>query len=638
MAEPFNLPLRPLVEKRDRPDSLPVEIAQINTQWGSFRDVSESALREKIEAEKNKDPWSDEDDSDKAATDLDTAERVDQLYKRRADITQFALQAHMETMFALDFVSLLLSKHTPRQSETSMSAYLKQVAPLGSLNSEIVEPPPKPDSVLRDTKTVSRGWRMQNFNSAANKLLDCASRLDSEVTSETKYWNEVLAVKAKGWKVCRLPRERQALGVQYGFMESTPIFRDRALAALRRLDDGSLILDKGLVPTKAKAVRVRVRTYGQLTGCSTLPKPASNAETIEGRILQARDTLYEEELFHELFREARILGGQGVTTRRNLIQIPVSEDQEILLDLVDTDQDPLPDEEQISSTEYNVLADALGHSTRILLSYSHRQNLRRRTQLPLPLTPKRRHTPEYSLLRPIMAWLQHSSHVRWLESHMNDVHHILKSAGLSSEFTATPFSSVGLLSPDGSIPKVESLIHTFLMPFESTFTGKLVTAQSAFKVRIRTNVVSPPLGTHYEILVNLPQFPEVQPPSRINIRDEAARVLTHFTMLDLLSAISQNSSTSDAQPTANSSELLVWEVANPHHGELLARSEAGQGRKMKVSLSRKELKADTYSIHHNQGFARIGGNSPTLRSQTWSAEPASERPSLMEFVAEASKL
>lgn len=125
----------------------------------------------------------------------------------------------METSFALDFISLLLSKHMPRQAETSMSPFLKNVAPLGSLNSEIVEPPPKPDSVLVDRKTVSRGWRMQNFNSAANKLLDRASRLDSEVTSETKYWDEVLAVKAKGWKVCRLPRERQALGVQYGFME-----------------------------------------------------------------------------------------------------------------------------------------------------------------------------------------------------------------------------------------------------------------------------------------------------------------------------------------------------------------------------------------------------------------------------------
>lgn len=125
----------------------------------------------------------------------------------------------METMFALDFISLLLSKHAPRQAETSMSAFLKQVAPVGSLNSEVVHPPPKPDSVNKDISTVSRGWRIQNFNSAANKLLGAASRLEKEVEAETKYWNSVLAIKDKGWKVCRLPRERQSLGVQYGFME-----------------------------------------------------------------------------------------------------------------------------------------------------------------------------------------------------------------------------------------------------------------------------------------------------------------------------------------------------------------------------------------------------------------------------------
>lgn len=125
----------------------------------------------------------------------------------------------MEAMFALDFVSLLLSKYAPRQAETSMSAILKQVAPLGSLNAEVVNPPPKPESTAKDIKTVSRGWRLQNFDAAANRLLDAATRLESEVASETRYWEEVLAVKNKGWKVCRLPRERQALGVQYGFME-----------------------------------------------------------------------------------------------------------------------------------------------------------------------------------------------------------------------------------------------------------------------------------------------------------------------------------------------------------------------------------------------------------------------------------
>lgn len=125
----------------------------------------------------------------------------------------------METVFALDFVSLLLSKQVPRQAETSMSAFLKQVAPLGSLNAELVRPPPKPESTAKDISMVSRGWRIQNFNGAANKLLQAAFRLETEVTSETRYWNEVLTVKSKGWKISRLPSERQALGVQYGFLE-----------------------------------------------------------------------------------------------------------------------------------------------------------------------------------------------------------------------------------------------------------------------------------------------------------------------------------------------------------------------------------------------------------------------------------
>lgn len=122
-------------------------------------------------------------------------------------------------MLALDFVSLLLSKHAPRQAETSMSPLLKQLAPLGSLDSNIVNPPPRSESTIKDISTVSRGWRIQNFNAASSKLLSAATRLNGEIESETRYWNEVLAVKDKGWKVCRHPRERQALAVQYGFME-----------------------------------------------------------------------------------------------------------------------------------------------------------------------------------------------------------------------------------------------------------------------------------------------------------------------------------------------------------------------------------------------------------------------------------
>src|SRR4051812_5702797 len=76
MADSFTLPLRPILDERDRPDTLPAEIAQINNQWGSFRDVNEDVLRTKI-AEEYKDDL-DEDEGDQSASDLDSTERLEQ--------------------------------------------------------------------------------------------------------------------------------------------------------------------------------------------------------------------------------------------------------------------------------------------------------------------------------------------------------------------------------------------------------------------------------------------------------------------------------------------------------------------------------------------------------------------------------
>lgn len=90
-SDSFRIPLRPLLEKHDHPDTLPIEIAQINTQWGSFRDVSEDSLRAKIQEEHEKEGILDENEGEKPAGEVDSTERLDQLYKRRAEITQFAL-------------------------------------------------------------------------------------------------------------------------------------------------------------------------------------------------------------------------------------------------------------------------------------------------------------------------------------------------------------------------------------------------------------------------------------------------------------------------------------------------------------------------------------------------------------------
>lgn len=102
MDNSFTLPLRPLGKKRDHKDTLPIEISQINSQWGSFRDVSEASLREEIAATKNRDSLSLEEEGkineekkeeakENASQDVDTTEHMEQLYKRRAEILQFAL-------------------------------------------------------------------------------------------------------------------------------------------------------------------------------------------------------------------------------------------------------------------------------------------------------------------------------------------------------------------------------------------------------------------------------------------------------------------------------------------------------------------------------------------------------------------
>ena len=125
----------------------------------------------------------------------------------------------MEALYALDFVSLLLSKDTPRQAEISMSPHLKQSVPVSSLGLDITRLPQPSETEKRDAQLVSQGWKLEGLASAADSLLRSASRLEHEIEQETTYWGQILSVKQQGWSICRLPRERHTLGVRYGFVE-----------------------------------------------------------------------------------------------------------------------------------------------------------------------------------------------------------------------------------------------------------------------------------------------------------------------------------------------------------------------------------------------------------------------------------
>lgn len=126
-------------------------------------------------------------------------------------------------MIALDLVSFLLKKDAPRQAELTMSPLLKADFPQGTLGfDKLPASEPGPDQVVESGLTAS-GWSMKSLDQAANSLLEVANNLEGEVGRETRYWEDVLSVRAKKWSLCRVPRQKTMIGVRYGFSEGQSI-------------------------------------------------------------------------------------------------------------------------------------------------------------------------------------------------------------------------------------------------------------------------------------------------------------------------------------------------------------------------------------------------------------------------------
>ena len=99
-------------------------------------------------------------------------------------------------------------------------------------------------------------------------------------------------------------------------MALTVAKHDEGASFLNRFTDlvhfGRISLERG-IGQKPRALHVTLRKGNRLVGTSKFPQPP-NAEdtTLEARIKYARDSLYDEELYHEMVRESRALPSLGV--------------------------------------------------------------------------------------------------------------------------------------------------------------------------------------------------------------------------------------------------------------------------------------------------------------------------------------
>ncbi|CAL8581560.1 hypothetical protein XPA_007248 [Xanthoria parietina] len=527
MADQLALSLRAWPSDDTSTESLSYLIARINEQRGSFRSVTEASLEEDIRAANVGEEDHLPDDNDASQESQDANAKGEELAIAREDMIKRVGEAYNTCSQALDLVSLLLTSHTPKVAEATVSPYVKQTVSFGSLGAEIMQHTNEAGSQQTSEDLVGLGWRMRSLTRSADSILTSATRLEQEMERESTYWQQILEIKEAGWPVSRLPGDRQTLGVRFGFAEAHAEFRDRGLVALRRDADGNVELDHGQRWRGEKRIRVRVVKDGRVLA-EPPTRSTGDDKTLSQRLLRARNSLFDEELYHELSREGRNLVSHSVRCIGPSICVPYDADSQIEISLVDVaSEEPLD-----VSCEDSSIPSAIAITLRLLLSHAHRQNLQRRSQPPPPITDTPIARPVYSLLRPILEIIQHQSARKTVEA----------------EFTALNLALSSAASPN----------HTTLM------------------LDINTSVFPPTFGTSFQLTTTssapgsaIADMPHVMPFPTI----EALRKhIWYVTSLDIVAAL-------QAMPPASG-----WTQPSRYQAEL-QRKTVASGPKDRLSVS-----------------------------------------------------
>lgn len=280
--------------------------------------------------------------------------------------------------------------------------------------------------------------------------------------------------------------------------------------------DGRIILDPALA-LKPKTMRVQISHDGKVTGTSHLPTQSHLGElAIEQSIQLARDSLFEEELFHEISMESRQLLAYGVELRDSVISINAEglSGRKILIDCIDRDDDIL------AGTDHSQdwLAQNIAEALRLLLAHEHRMRLHRRSQIPPPLTQRKREQPSPPLLRTLLGLFSHLSAVDTLHAYLDTVVKTLKSAGLdvslesSREISWVKMAEIISESKKKDISTTDQLLAVFIRPFEATASLSLPSSgrgqSENITIATRTFIGPPHFGAEHKMTL---------PPSLIRV-------------------------------------------------------------------------------------------------------------------------
>ncbi|KAG6006443.1 hypothetical protein E4U21_007061 [Claviceps maximensis] len=508
------LSLRPFPVADTAPKNLADFISRVNTQPGGFRALTEDKLRDDIRSrETPAAPDSDPEDADMS----DAGTEEDQVSKdpslARNEVLKNIEIASNTAMLTLDSLSLLLSKQSPTQAGLTLSQQLRDLVGIGTLGADRLDEPTTKPNKIPDEEEVAVGLTLMQINQARDAADQAGKFLQKEVEAENKYWQDVVAVKQAGWAICRVPNARHTLGVKFGFSEAAAEFKNNGLAPMNRGYGGTIELDLGRLGGVSEGLVVTYEKNGKVVGRSIPRQSSIDGASLESRVLEARNTIFSQELWHELVREARTLAAYDVKLEGSRLAYQLDESSRIILELVALESCPAVDEplppgnDDNDNNYYNNMAETISLALHILLSYAHRYNELMRTRPLPPHVSRTRGQQVYTLLRSVIARMVFVRSIRACTEFVGSITKALQNAGFSSSsFTlkTTPYSVVDTATaatsqapnqPAGS----QSFVRNSLQPIEFNITWTIL-PDTSLTIRSRT-FLFPVTTTFYHIVL-----------------------------------------------------------------------------------------------------------------------------------------